>query len=47
MFKHIGTGIVFENRKQAIILMGETRYKRFLKNKEFDWRNQDDKCKGY
>jgi hypothetical protein len=34
-FIHKGTGIKFENRKQAVILMGQTRYNKFLKNNEF------------
>lgn len=35
MFKHIPTGLFFQNRKQAIILMGHKRYNAALKNKEF------------
>lgn len=35
MMIHKSTGIKFENRKQAIEIMGHTRYNRFLKNKEF------------
>lgn len=35
MFKHTPTGLQFENRKQAIILMGHKRYCAALKNKEF------------
>ena len=35
MFIHKRTGTVFENRKNAIILMGQNRYKKFLKDSEF------------
>ncbi len=35
MMIHKPTGIKFENRKQAIEIMGHTRYNKFLKNKEF------------
>lgn len=35
MFKHTPTGLTFENRKQAIVLMGHKRYNSALKNKEF------------
>ncbi len=37
MFIHKETGITFKNRKQAVILMGETRYKKFLNNGEFEF----------
>jgi hypothetical protein len=42
MFKHKQTGITFENRKQAVILMGEMRYKKFLNNGEFEWDNTEE-----
>lgn len=42
-FKHKQTGVHFENRKQAVILMGQTRYKQFLSNEEFEWDNEEDK----
>lgn len=41
MFTHKETGITFKNRKQAVILMGETRYKKFLNNGEFEWDKED------
>lgn len=37
MFTHKTTGVFFENRKQAIKLMGRGNYKRALKNKEFEF----------
>ena len=39
MFKHIPSNLTFENRKQAIIVMGQKRYKEALKNKEFKFSN--------
>lgn len=42
-FKHKQTGVHFENRKQAVILMGQTRYKQFLSNEEFEWDNEENK----
>lgn len=35
MFIHEPTGIKFENRKQAIVLMGRKRYKEALADSEF------------
>lgn len=46
-FIHIPTGIYFENRKQAVILMGINRYKRFLANKEFQWDKSDNYITNY
>ena len=43
MFKHKKTGIKFDNRKQAVILMGQSRYRRFLKVREFDFEQDTDK----
>lgn len=43
MFKHTPTGLLFENRKQAIILMGHKRYCAALKNKEFVFPDNDHK----
>lgn len=37
MFIHKRTGTVFSNRKNAIILMGQNRYRRFLKDSEFEF----------
>lgn len=38
-YTHKPTGLTFENRKQAVILMGQSRYRRALKNHEFDFPN--------
>lgn len=35
MFKHITTGIIFNNRLDCVATFGTSRYKRALKNKEF------------
>lgn len=35
MFKHIYTGIIYNNRKEAVRIMGQSRYKKALANKEF------------
>ena len=37
MFKHIPSGVTFENRKQAITLMGRKLYKRALFNGDFEF----------
>lgn len=37
MFKHQRTGLIFNNRLDAIITMGTSRYRKALKNKEFEW----------
>ena len=34
-FKHMGTGLIFSCRKDAIIVMGTQRYKKALRNMEF------------
>lgn len=34
---HTPSGIVFENRKQAILCMGRGKFDRALKNREFNW----------
>lgn len=39
MIIHKETGVRFENRKHAIIIMGQSRYKRFLDNGEFEFVN--------
>lgn len=39
MFIHKPTNLKFENRKQAIQVMGTSRYNRALKNKEFLFKN--------
>lgn len=35
MFKHVTTGVIFNNRKEAVKLMGQSRYKKALANHEF------------
>lgn len=42
MFKLKTTGTIFENRKEAIKIMGQSRYNRFLRNKEFEFINKED-----
>ena len=42
MFKHTTSGIIFRNRKQAVLLLGQNRYKRALRNREFQWKIKDD-----
>ena len=37
MFIHKPTQLKFENRKQAILVMGTSRYNKALKNREFDF----------
>lgn len=39
MFIHIKSNVIFQNRKQAIILMGKKRYGEALKNNEFQFNN--------
>lgn len=34
-FLHVPSGVVFENRKQCLIVMGQNRYNRALANREF------------
>lgn len=43
MFTHIPTGHRFNNRKEAKIVMGSSRYNRALKNREFTLHCNDDK----
>lgn len=45
MFIHRKTGTVFENRKNAVIIMGQNRYKRFLKDNEFLFIDENEKKK--
>lgn len=35
MFKHTVTGVIYNNRKECIRVMGTMRYRRALKNSEF------------
>lgn len=35
MFKHNKTGVIYTNRKDAVVMMGTARYRRALKNCEF------------
>ncbi len=37
MFKHLKTGLIYNNRLDAIITMGTSRYRKALRNKEFEW----------
>lgn len=37
MFKHTVTGIIYNNRKEAIRIMGTSRYRKALKNREFEF----------
>lgn len=34
-FKHITTGLIFNNRKEACKILGASRYRRALRNREF------------
>lgn len=40
-FIHTPTGVYFDNRKQAVVIMGQKRYKQFLYNGEFNFDNTD------
>ena len=44
-FLHKPTGIIFENRKQAAMIMGISRYRRALKKCEFIFNYQDQEVK--
>lgn len=37
MFKHTFTGVIYNNRKEAVRVMGQTRYRIALKNREFEF----------
>lgn len=41
MFKLKSTGAIFENRKQAIKTMGQSRYNRALAKRDFIWDIKD------
>lgn len=43
MFIHKPTNLKFENRKQAIQVMGTSRYNKALKNREFLFEDKKDK----
>lgn len=43
MFKHKYTGIIYNNRKEACRVMGQGRYNRALKNREFIFNYTPDK----
>lgn len=43
MFKHLPSGVIFQNRKECVKLMGQRRYKRALENKEFEFYITDKK----
>lgn len=40
MFTHKSTGVEFKNRKDAVTIMGQSRYKRFLANGEFEFEDK-------
>lgn len=42
-FIHKPTNTYFDNRKNAIIVMGHRRYCKALKNKDFDWENDENR----
>ena len=42
MFTHKKTGIKFKNRKQAVVLLGQTRYRKLLKYREFEFADLED-----
>lgn len=37
MFKHTYTGVIFNNRKEAVRVMGQSRYRKALRNHEFEF----------
>lgn len=37
-FKHIPSGVVFDNRKQAVKVMGRSRYLKALDKCEFEFK---------
>lgn len=50
MMIHRETGVIFKNRRDAVIIMGEARYNRFLSQGEFEfvdnpnhWKNSEKK----
>lgn len=40
MFKDKSTGLIFENRKDAVIVMGTSRYRKALKERRFIFNYQ-------
>ena len=42
MIKHIPTGIIFQNRKEAKKVMGNGRYKRLSEKGEFEFIENSD-----
>ena len=40
MFKDLATGLIYENRKDAVIVMGTTRYRKALKERRFIFNYQ-------
>lgn len=42
MFKHKPSNLTFDNRKQALLVMGKKRYNRALSNREFDFQASPD-----
>lgn len=45
MFRQKSTGLVFENRKQAIMAMGQVRYRKFLSMGDFEWNYKPEEDK--
>ena len=41
MIRHIKTGIIFQNRKEAKEVLGQGRYKRLTEKGEFEYLNED------
>ena len=41
MFVHLPSGVVFENRKQAVICMGKARYVKALSDRQFYFNNEE------
>ena len=41
MFVHLPSGVVFENRKQAVICMGKARYTKDLPDCEVYFNNEE------
>ena len=39
MFTHIPSGVVFQNRKEAVKVMGQRRYRYALRNRQFNFPN--------
>ena len=40
MFKHKPSNLTFDNRKQALLVMGQKRYNAALAKREFDFQSK-------